>query len=138
MSSISINDLPNEMIGEIFRQSDTVDKLYMREVCPNWNRVSEDLIPPHLIEALQQLNDIKVQADDAEKEVNALADRASRLETVQDNMDNLCVAAALASVGSAFIYSGSQAIEAMTEQMRKDIEANPAEYARRNEQCSIL
>lgn len=150
MSSTTINDprFQKDIIGEIFRQSDTVDQLYMREVHPKWNQVSkgqhkgEDLMPPHLIETLQQLKDIKDQIDDAEKEVNELANRVSRLDTVQDNMKDLCVAAAIASGVSAVVYVGVPAFEMWNEQCRErwriEIEANPEEYARRNEQCLIL
>ena len=157
---ITIDDLPNEVIGEVFKKSEMMDRLSMRQVCKKWNEVSKagHMPSPEIMSTLLQFASIPVS--EVEKEVGALANRASRLDTVQNNMEHLCVAAAATSIGSVVCYhipEFSNGIEAwnkgVEEEVRRDAEimaaqqtlcdAHPyecalARYGYVNPECTIL
>ncbi len=121
----AIKDLSRDELKEIFKRCDSVDQLYIREVCGRWKRISEEthlgqpLLDPQFMHTLESLNRLDNRISGIEQGVLKLDQDVEHVEHVQHKITDLSFAATVINLGASYILGGFLAIEAIVSQIKK-------------------
>lgn len=132
----NMSEMPNEIIGEVYKHSKLEDKLAMRVVNMRWNDISEGLhigefvLPGNLPALLKRLITVERRINKTTEDIHTLNERIERVDGIQNKLFAISVvntaallgAVALSPSGQSFIKNVGQTVKNKSNDIMKWLE----------------